>query len=91
MLPAAAVLVASAISAASKGYGDYKANKNAKKQAKYRSKEMERETHAGLLQDALSRSAELEGHRLSSRKKLGKRRAESLQDTADLMRGAFNL
>lgn len=89
--PGTAILIASAVAAGAKGAGDMSANKSSKEAAKRRSKETKRETHAGLLQDALQRSAELEGHRLSSRRKLGKRKSQSLQDTSDLVREAFKI
>ena len=89
--PGTAMVIASMVSAAAKGTGDYLGNKSQEKQAKRRSKETERETKAGLLQDALERSAQLESHRLAGRQKLGKRKAHSLQDTSDLVRGALNI
>lgn len=85
--PATAMLIASAVSAA----GSAITGNKTKKAAKLRAEEMKRETEAGLLQDTLSRGAELEGHRLSSRAHMGKRRARSMQDTADIVRGAFNI
>ena len=91
MDPATIAIISSLISAAAGGIGGAFSNKKMKEAAKMRSKETKRETHAGLLQDALQRSAELEGHRLSSTAKLGKRRSQSMQDTADLVRGAFNI
>jgi hypothetical protein len=89
--PGTAMLVTTAIASAAKGAGDYMAGKNSKKAAKYRSKEMKRETQSSLLQDALQRSAELEAHRLASRSRLGKRKSQSMQETSDLLRGAFNI
>lgn len=89
--PGTAMLIATAVATAAKGAGDYMSGQNAEKAAKLRAKETKRETQAGLFQDALQRSAELEAHRLSSRNKLGKRRSQSLQETADLVRGAFNI
>ena len=89
--PGTALLVASAVSAGAKGAGDFLSGKKSEKAAKRRAKETKRETQAGLFQDALQRSAELEAHRLSSRQKLGKRKTQSLQDTADLVRGAFSI
>jgi hypothetical protein len=89
--PGTAMLIATAVSSAAKAGGDSLSNSNANKAAKRRSKETKRETQAGLFQDALQRSAELEAHRLQSRNKMGKRKAQSLQDTADLVRGAFNI
>jgi uncharacterized protein HemX len=91
MDPATAILVASAVAAASKGAGDYFGNQQQTKQAKRRAKETKRETQAGLFQNALDRSAELEAHRLASSQKLGKRKATSFQDTSDLVRGALSI
>ena len=88
--PATAMLVATAIGAGAKAGSDYLGSKKEKKAGRHRAKETKRETYAGLIQDALQREAELEGHRLSSRNKLGKRKAQSMQETADLVRGAFN-
>ena len=85
--PGTAMLIASAISAGTQAIGGaLSGNKS-----KMRAREMKRETRAGLLQDAQQRGAELEGHRLSSRARKGKRSAQSMQDTADLVRGAFNI
>lgn len=89
--PATATIIATAIAAAAKGGGDYLSGKKDKKAAKRRSKEMQRETAGGLFQDALQRSAELEAHRLAGKQKLGKRKAQSMQDTSDLVRGALNI
>ena len=89
--PGTAMLIATAVATAAKGAGDYMSGNNAKKAAKLRAKETRRETQAGLFNDALQRSAELEEQRLAGTRKLGKRRANSLQETADLLRGAFNV
>lgn len=89
--PGTAMLIATAVATAAKGAGDYLGNKNQEKQAKRRAKETKRETHAGLLQDALQRGAELEAHRLASSQKLGKRKAQNLNDTASVVRGALNI
>lgn len=89
--PGTAMLIATAVATAAKAGGEAIAGSKAKKSSKMRAKEMKRETQAGLLQDALQRSSELEAHRLSSRSKLGKRSSQSMQDTADLVRGAFNI
>lgn len=89
--PGTAILIATAVAAAAKGAGDAYSGKKATQQGKRRAKETRRETQAGLLNDAMQRSAELEAHRMSGRQKLGKRRSESMQDTADLVRGAFNI
>jgi len=89
--PGTAMLIATAVATAAKGASDYMGGQNEQKAAKRRAKETKRETHAGLVQDALQRSAELEAHRLASRQKLGKRRTQSHQETSDLIRGAFNI
>jgi len=89
--PGTAMLIASAVSAAAAGAGQAISGSKAKKAAKLRSKEMKRETHAGLVNEALQRAAELETHKLSSRGKLAKRSTQSMQNTADLVRGAFNI
>lgn len=89
--PATAMLIAAAVSTAAQGAGQAISGGKAKRAAKLRAKETKRETHAGLLQDALQRNAELEGHKLSSRAHVGKRRAQSLKDTSDIVRGAFNI
>lgn len=89
--PGTAMLIATAVATAAKGAGDFMSGQNAEKAAKLRAKETRRETQAGLFNDALQRSAELEEQRLAGRRKLGKRRANSMQETADLLRGAFNV
>ena len=89
--PATAMLIATAVSAAAKGASDYFGNKKEKKANKRRAKETERETKANLVQDALQRSAELKGHKLSSHRKLAKGRAASSQETSDLIRGALKI
>lgn len=91
MDPGTAMLIASAVAAAAKGTGDVLSSQTAKKSAKLRAKETKRETQASLLNDAAQRSAELAEHGLNSRRKLGKRRATSMQETTDLIRGAFNV
>lgn len=89
--PGTAMLIATAVAAAAKGAGDYFSGQKEKKAGKMRAKETKRETLANLMNDALQGSAELHTHGLSSRAKMGKRRAQSLQDTSDLVRGAFNI
>jgi hypothetical protein len=89
--PGTAMLIATAVATAAKGAGDFFSNKKADKAAKLRAKETKRETQAGLLQDAYNRSAELEAHRLGSSNRMSKRRTQSMQDTADLLRGAFKI
>lgn len=89
--PGTAMLIATAVATAAKGAGDFFSGQNAKKTGKMRAKETKRETQANMLNDALQRSAELEAQGLKSRNKLGKRKSQSMQDTADLVRGAFNI
>jgi hypothetical protein len=89
--PGTAMLIATAVATAAKGASDYFGGQNQKKAAKRRAKETKRETYSTLFQDALNRSAELEAQRLVSSQKLGKRRSQSMQDTADLVREAFNI
>ena len=89
--PGTAMLVATAVATAAKGAGDYFGGQSEKKAGKRRAKETKRETHANMLHDALQRSAELEAHRLASRQKMGKSRANKSQETADLVRGALNI
>lgn len=62
-----------------------------KKAAKLGRKETKRATLAGILNDAMQGNEELYSHGLESRAHLGKRRAKSMQDTADLVRGSFNI
>lgn len=91
MDPGTAMLVATAVAAAAKGAGDFFSNKKAEKGAKMRAKETKRETYGSLFEDALNRSAQLEEQRMRSSNKLGKRRSQNLQDSSDLVRGAFNV
>ena len=89
--PATAALIAMAVSTAAKGAGDYLSNESSKKSGKRKAKEYKRETQASLLNSALDRGAELEAHRLNSRQKIGKRKAQTFQNTADLVRGALEI
>lgn len=89
--PGTAMLIATAVASASKGGSDYLGAKRDKKAGKRRAAETERETKAGILSDSLQRSAEMEAHQLSGSKRKGKRRFQSMQDTADLLRGAFSI
>jgi hypothetical protein len=91
MDPGTAMIIATALSTAAKAGGEGLSSQNAKKVGKRRAKETKRETHAGSLNEALQGSAELEAHGLKSQSKLGKRRAQSLQDSSDLVRGAFKI
>lgn len=89
--PATALLIATAVSTAAKGAGDYYSSQNSKKSGKRKAKETKRETQASLLDNAFNRGAELEAHKLNSRQKLGKRKSQSFQNTADLVRGALEI
>jgi hypothetical protein len=89
--PGTAMLIATAVATAAKGAGDYFGSQREKEAAKRRSKETKRETYGGLYENALERGAELEAHRLGSSAKLGRRRAQSLQDTSDIVRGALRI
>lgn len=89
--PGTAMLIATAIATAASAAGQAISGSKQKQAGKLRAKEMKRETQAGLVNDALQRQNELEAHRLKGRSTLGKRKSQSMQDTADLVRGAFNI
>lgn len=89
--PGTAILIATAVATAAKGAGDYFSGKSQDKAAKRRAKETRRETEAGMFDEALQRSAELQAHRLKGRNKLGKRKTQSMQETSDLVRGALDI
>ena len=89
--PVTATLIATAVATAAKGASDYFTGQKQKKIGKMRAKETKRETLSGLVNDAMQGSAELSSHGLGSRAKMGKRRAQSGQDTADIVRGALNI
>ena len=89
--PAVAMLIATAISAAAKGAGDYASAQQGKKASKLRSTETKRDSESNLLHEALQRSAETEANHLQNRNKMGKSKANSLKNTSDLLRGAFNI
>jgi hypothetical protein len=91
MDPGTIALIAAAVSSAAHVGSQAFSGKKQKKTGKLRAREMQRETEAGLINDYQQRQAEMEGHRLKGRAALGKRRAQSLQDTSDLLRGAFNI
>ncbi len=91
MDPATATILAATIAAAAQGGSTAFGMSKEKKAAKRKSKEMKRETRASLLSDALQRNAELEGHRLSSRAKMGKASTRNLLETANTLREAFNI
>lgn len=89
MDPATATIIASAIAASAKAGSDYFAGNKEKKAGARRAKETRRETESNMFSEALQRSAELEAQKLAGRKKIGKRKAQSSQETADIVRGAF--
>lgn len=91
MDPGTAMLISAAIAGGAQLGGQAMSSNKQQQAAKYRSREMKRETFAGLLEDALQREAELEAHRLKSRSRLGKSKAQNMQDVASLVRGAFNI
>lgn len=91
MDPATAMLISSAIASSAKVGGEALSALKGKKAGKLRAKETKRSTKSSLLREALQRSAELEAHRLKGKSQLGKRKAQSYQDTADLVRGALNI
>lgn len=89
MDPATIALIGAAVSEGSKQLGNVLSASQQKKAAKRRAKETKRETFSGLLNEALQRSADLEAHRMQGKKKMGMRKGQSFQDTADLVRGAL--
>jgi hypothetical protein len=91
MDPGTAMLIATAVATAAKGASDYFTGAKEKTAAKRRSKETKRETYANMLGESMDRNAELSAHGLKSSSKLGKSRSQSLQDTSDLVRRAFNI
>jgi hypothetical protein len=92
VLPAVAIpIIAAGISAAATTAGNVVSGQNAKKAAKLRAKEMERETFADILDAALQSNAKIEAQRLKGIKQLAMRQGQSYQDTSDLVRGALNI
>ncbi len=87
----AAILGSTAIATGAAGAGAALSSKQQKEAARLKAKEMKRETLAALIQEALQRDAELEAQRLQGTSRLAKRKTASFQDTADLIRGAFNI
>lgn len=89
------LLAAAAIASASHAVGSRIARGREKARAGeetgYRTKEAKRETKAGLLEEARDRATESTLNKLSEKKKMGKRKAQSAQDTATLVREAFNI
>ena len=79
------------LTALAKGAQDYFHHKSEKKRGERRAKETKRETHANLLQDQIHRRAEAVAHGEENRKKTAKRRADTMQETADLVRNAVNI
>jgi hypothetical protein len=91
MDPATLTVLASIISSGAKAGQGFMAGRREKKLSKKRSKEMKRETFADLLDSAFQRDAQNEAQRLESRSRLGKRKGQSFEETANLVREAFNI
>jgi hypothetical protein len=91
MDPGTAMLIAAAIASATQIGGQALGAKKTEEVANRRAKELKRETQAGLYNEAAQRSAEHEAQRLKGRAKLGQKKVQSYQDTADIIRGAFNI
>jgi hypothetical protein len=91
MDPATMTLIAQAVASAAQAGGQALTGRQADKASRRRAKETRRETEADVLDQAMQRSAELEAHNLGNRKRSGKRRAQSMQETSDLVRGALNI
>ncbi len=89
--PVSGMIIASAISAAAQGVGSASANASAKRSAARKAKEAKRETYANLFSDSMQRNAELEGQRMQSGAKLGKRKSQGMTDTAAMLREAFSI
>ena len=87
MIPLALLLplIAGGAKVASEGYGAVKGRKTAKR----KSKEMQRQTYADLLNNALQSQSELQGQGLDTSRKLGTARTRGLLDTAATMRDSF--
>lgn len=86
-----AVVAAALISAAAQGAGQHLSAQQQKRDAKRRAKSMRRDTEGDLFDSAQNRASDLEAHRLSSSQKHAKKKTKNFQDTADLVRGAFNI
>lgn len=84
MDPATAMIIYSAVSSGAKAGSKYLSSKR-------KAKEARRETGASMLHESLQRSAEDEAHRLKENKKRTKRKSQSMQETADLVRRAFEV
>lgn len=80
-----------AIQAAAEGGKKYLEGQASASANKRKNKQKRRETEAELFDEALDRARRLEAQRLKSGSRMSKSRAESLQDTADLLRGAFSI
>ena len=89
--PFTTAIIASAITAGTQGGIAGINSAKEKRAAKRRAKETKRETFGGLYGDVLQNRNEMEAQRLSGRKKLGQRKAQASQETADIVRGAFNI
>lgn len=91
MDPGTAAIVASTLSALAGGAVSGLGSAQKKKAAKFRSREMKRETYADLLNEALQRNAELHTHEASQRMRKGKASTENMMNTASILREAFNI
>lgn len=89
--PLTASLIATAVNVGVQAISNKLSGNKQKKAGNMRAKETKRETYATILNDALQRNAEHEAHRLSKGANLAKRRSKGLQDTTDVVRGAFNI
>lgn len=99
---AAAIIAATALAEGSRHFGQHFANQRDEKQSKKvkkankkfesrRAKESKRETQAGLIEDAMKRSADSTNAQIEGQNKLTKRKVRSRQETADLVREALNI
>lgn len=87
----AAILGSTAIATGAAGAAGALSAQQQRESAARRAKEMKRETLAALIQEALQRDAEMEAQRLKGTSAMTKRKAHNLQETADLIRGAFGI
>lgn len=89
------ILAAAAISAAAGAIGSRISSGHAKaraaEEASYRNKETKRDTLQGLKEEKAHRKADKESHRIAEKKKLNKKKAQSMQETSELVREAFKI
>lgn len=91
MDPGTAMLLATAFQAGIEGGGKYLQSKAEKKVNKRKTKQKHRETTADLYDESLNRSQQTQAHKMKSGARMSKSKSNSMQDTADLVRGAFNI